>query len=88
VDSGEHWRAIFENWTESIPRRGVVVTTQGESITFVGFLISGGVVLLERDKPDTLGARKVMVSYQNIASIKITDVIELARFQSMGFQQP
>jgi len=29
-----------------------------------------------------------MVAYDNIASIKITDVIDLARFQALGFQPP
>ena len=88
MTAGESWRALFENWPESIPRRGVVITQFQENVAFVGFLVSGGIVLLERDKPDTIGARKVMVAYDAIAAIKITDVIELARFQVMGFQPP
>ncbi len=88
MTAGESWRGVFENWPESIPRRGVVITQFQENIAFSGFLISGGIVLLERDKPDTIGARKVMVAYDAIAAIKITDVIDLARFQVMGFQPP
>jgi hypothetical protein len=65
-----------------------VITIFNESIPFVGFLLSGGIILLERDKPDTLGARKVMLSYDAIAAVKITDVIDLVRFQVMGFQPP
>lgn len=88
MNSGEYWRMLFENWPASLPRRGLVITTFGESIPFVAYLLSPGIVLLERDKPDTLGARKVMLAYDAIASIKITDVIELARFQELGFQPP
>lgn len=88
TSTGESWRSLFENWPEAIPRRGVVITSFGESIPFVSFLISGGILLLERDKPDTIGARKVMLAYDNIASVKITDVIEMARFQVMGFEPP
>lgn len=88
MGTGEHWRTLFESWPESVPRRGMLITSFGESIPFVGYLLSGGIVLLERDKPDSLGARKVMIAYDNIASIKITDVIDLARFQALGFQPP
>lgn len=79
---------LFESWPASLPRRGLVITTFGESIPFVGYLLSAGIVLLDRDKPDTLGARKVLLAFDNIASVKITDVIELDRFEAMGFQPP
>ena len=88
MNSGEYWRALFENWPSSVPRRGLLITTFGDSIPFVNYLISGGIVLLERDKPDTTGARKVMVAYEAIAALKITDVVELANFQALGFQPP
>jgi hypothetical protein len=54
----------------------------------VNFLVSGDVLLLERDKPDTVGARKVLISYEAVSAVKITNPIELARFQVMGFQAP
>ena len=88
MTTGEQWRLLFENWPDSLPRRGLVITTFNESIPFVGYLLSGGILLLDRDKPDTLGARKVMLSYDSISAVKITDVIELVRFQAMGFQPP
>jgi hypothetical protein len=86
--SAEAWRNLFENWPESIPRKGLLVTTFNEQIPFVAFLISGGILLVERDKPDTTGARKVMVSWEAISAVKITEVIDLGRFQVMGFQPP
>lgn len=88
MQSGDDWRNLFESWPESIPRKGLVVTMQGETIPFVNYMVSGGILLLERDKPDSSGARKVMLVYEAIASVKITSPMELARFQVMGFQAP
>lgn len=65
-----------------------MITSYGESIPFKDFLISGSIVLIERETPDSLGARKVMVAYDGIAALKITNPMELARFQVMGFQSP
>jgi len=88
MTTGESWRGMFENWPNSVPRRGLLITMFGESIPFVGYMLSGGILLLERDKPDSLGARKVMIAYDAIAAVKITDVVELANFQALGFQPP
>lgn len=88
MDTAECWRSLFENWPESIPREGFLVTTFNEHVPFVGFMISGGVIIVERDKPDTYGARKVLLAYQAIQAVKITSPLELARFQVMGFQPP
>lgn len=88
MDSAEGWRALFENWPESLPKEGIIVTTYGESITFVNFMLSSGILLLERDRPDSSNARKVMISYNAIDAVKSTSPMELARFQVMGFQPP
>jgi hypothetical protein len=88
MTTGEYWRSLFENWPASVPRRGLLITTFNESIPFVKYLMSGGILLLEREIPDTTGARKVMVAYDAIAAVKITDVVELANFQALGFQPP
>ncbi|MGQ0636666.1 MAG: hypothetical protein ACT4QC_18805 [Planctomycetaceae bacterium] len=88
MSTGDNWRMLFEGWPSSLPRRGLLITTFGEAIPFVGYLLSPGIVLLDRDRPDTMGARKVLVAFDNIAALKITDVIELDRFQTLGFQPP
>lgn len=88
METAEAWRSLFETWPESIPKSGMLITNTQESIPFVNFLISGGILLLERDKPDSLGARKVMVAYSAISAVKIASTLELARFQVMGFQAP
>ena len=88
MESTESWRTLFENWPESMPREGLLVTTFQETIPFTNFLISADILLVERDKPDVLGARKVMLAYNAISAVKLTSPQELARYQVMGFQAP
>ena len=80
------WRAMFESWPDAIPREGMVVTSFGEAIPFQAFMISGGLLLLERDKPDQFGTRKVIVSYDQICAIRLPTPMDLSGFQVMGFQ--
>ena len=82
------WRSLFESWPESIPRQGMIVTSFQETITFVNFLVSGGILLIERDKPDTYGARKVFLAYEAISAVKLPTPVELNHFEVMGFQNP
>ncbi len=79
---------MFENWPNSVPRRGLLITMFGESIPFVSYMMAGGILLLERDRPDSMNARKVMIAYDAIAAVKITDVVEMANFVALGFQLP
>ena len=88
MESAESWRSLFENWPDAIPRQGMIVTVFQETIPFVNFLVSGGILLVERDKPDTYGSRKVFVTYEGISALKLTTPMELDRFQVMGFQGP
>jgi len=88
MHAAEAWRSLFENWPESIPRQGLLVTSFNETIQFKDFLISGSILLIERETPDTYGARKVMIGYDGILAVKITNPMELSRFQAMGFQPP
>lgn len=86
METTEHWQSLFENWPEVIQRKGSVVTHQGESIPFVSFLVSFGLLLIERDGPDANGTRKVIVAFNSIAMVKLSAVGEMSLFQSMGFQ--
>lgn len=88
MSSGEGWRAIFENWPNIVPRQGSVVTNYGDTIAFKDFLISGKILLIERETPDSSGARKVMVPYEVISAVKLSTPMELAKLQVMGFQSP
>jgi len=86
ANATEHWQMLFENWPDAIERRGSIVTVQGEPIPFTGFLISFGLLLVERDGPDATGTRKVIIAYDSISLVKLSTAGELSRFQAMGFQ--
>ena len=89
-DSGpaDTWRNVFQQWPGSMPKQGLLVTNFGEQIMFVNFLVSGTAILVERDKPDTTGARKVIVDYGAISALKLVDPGDIARYQVLGFQPP
>jgi len=86
--SADTWRNLFQHWPASVPKQATLVTNFGEQITFVNFLVSGTAVLVERDKPDTIGARKVVIDFAAISALKINDPADLARYQVLGFQAP
>ncbi|HIE97882.1 MAG: hypothetical protein ABGZ23_18440 [Fuerstiella sp.] len=79
---------LFAEWPVSIPRKGIVITAHGETIQFVEFMITGELLLLERQTPDVSGARRVILDFDNIATTKILDAIEMSRFTAFGFRGP
>lgn len=86
TSSTDTWRNLFQHWPASMPKQAILVTTFGEQIGFVNFLVSSTAVIVERDKPDTSGARKVVLDYAAISALKLTDPSDLARYQVLGFQ--
>ncbi|MGD9855770.1 MAG: hypothetical protein AB7U20_12570 [Planctomycetaceae bacterium] len=86
MQSAESWQSLFEGWPASFPTQGIIVTSFQESIPFANFMIGEGMVVLDRDKPDSSGARKVILAYSEIAALKITATFELDRFQELGFR--
>ena len=84
MGDGQHWRTLFENWPGSVPRAGILVVG-GENIPFKEFLIGDGVLLVERERPDPSGARKLMIGFDVIQQVKTTDTLELVRYQAFGF---
>jgi hypothetical protein len=86
VSNIKDMRRIFAEWPASIPRAGLIVTTFGESIQFVSYMISGDLLLIERKTPDALGSRRVIINFESIVALKILDAVEMARFTAMGFQ--
>jgi len=86
MQSADYWQQLFEGWPPSFPTKGVVVTTYQESIQFVRFMISDGMIVFERDKPDSSDARKVVIPFSSVAALKITETFELERFQELGFR--
>jgi hypothetical protein len=86
--AGTEWRTLFEQWPNSLPRQGILVTIFQETVPFIDFRISSGMLLVERDRPDGHGGRKVMMPFESIATLKLTDPGELSKYQTMGFESP
>ena len=77
MDVTSAWRTAFESWPEKLPRTGIVVTSTQETIPFVDFLIGESFVVVERDKPDSQGARKLIIALAAITAVKLLATEEL-----------
>jgi hypothetical protein len=84
----ENWRDFFTQWPTEMLRRGIVVTSFGEQIPFSAFWTSSNLLLLERQNPDALGARTIVLEFTQIAGLKMVDVIKVKAFQTIGFEGP
>jgi hypothetical protein len=84
----ENWRDLFAQWPADLNRRGILVTSFGEQIPFSAFWTSSNLLLLERQTPDSLGARTILLDYKQISAMKIVDVVKSKSFQSIGFEGP
>lgn len=82
------WKAFFSEWPAGLDRRGVMVCTFGEQIPFDSFMPGESLLIVDRSVPDTMGARKIVVPYGNIAAIKFIDVVKNKVFQPLGFVEP
>lgn len=85
MDFASLWRQFFASWPESIPQRGVLVTSYGEQIAFAKFLLSEHFLMIERVAPDTVGARRLLVPYAKIETVKLTDPIRDEAFLAAGY---
>ena len=82
------WGGVFRCWPAEMPRRGVLVTAFGEQIAFSAFSASEAFLLVERHSPDSMGARTILLPYDEISGLKIVDVVKAKTFQSLGFDLP
>jgi hypothetical protein len=85
MDSAHYWQNVFLNWPSELPKSGILVTSFQETFGFRDFQVLGGLLFLERDRPDSLGARKVLMSFEGISALKLADVRDLAAYGEMGF---
>jgi hypothetical protein len=81
-----HWGEFFSHWPADLPRHGIIVTSFNEQISFSSFWTSGNFLLLERQMPDSLGARSVVVPYNQILALKIVDIVKPKNFKALGFE--
>ncbi|MBD3674415.1 MAG: hypothetical protein HUJ26_12905 [Planctomycetaceae bacterium] len=86
--TADAWRMLFESWPASIERKGMILTKQNENIPFTNYLVSNSLLLLDRGTPDAHGARKVVLSMDQIAALKLAGAQPMNEFMAMGFQAP
>jgi hypothetical protein len=80
-------KEFFHAWPGGLDRRGVLVCTFGEQIPFSSFMPGEHLLIVDRSVPDTMGARKIVVPYDNIAAIKFIEVVKNKVFQPLGFDE-
>ena len=86
MNAAEAWRDCFARWPDELAKRGVIVTKFDEQILFSSFMYSDNLLLIERQSPDTIGARQVILSYESISALKIVDVVKLKALARLGFE--
>ncbi len=88
ADATAAWQEFFGHWPDEMSRQGILVTSFGEQIPFANFLCKPSLLLLERPAPDSIGARTVVLSYQQVEALKITQVVKTRTFVAAGFEGP
>ncbi len=73
-------------WPTGMKRQGVVITSFGEQVNFVEFLMGEHAILLERLAPDSVGGRKLVLPYANIQGVKITEPVNNDAMIPFGFR--
>jgi hypothetical protein len=88
MDPAFAWQQLFESWPSDAPRTGIIVTTFQETIGFTNFMTGDGLLAVERDRPDSLGARKVLIAFTAISAVKMTDTGDFSKIAKLGFNEP
>lgn len=84
MNTFESWKHTFHNWPSNLPRSGVLIV-EGDTILYGDFRVNDSMIIVDRKNPDAMGARKVMVHFSDIRGVKFVDVLDLDRFESLGF---
>lgn len=77
MDLTAAWRSAFQSWPSTLPKAGLIVMATQETIPFIDFLLGESFVVIERDKPDSQGARKLIIALAAISAVKLTIPEEL-----------
>lgn len=85
MDDHAEWQKTFLDWPASIPKRGVLTTVLGEHIPFKGFMTTEKMLLLERQNPDTLGSRFIVMEYGAVNCLKYIDPLKAENFAELGY---
>jgi hypothetical protein len=84
--TSDTWREVFTSWPAGFPRRGVLISTLNEVTPFKGFMVKGETLLLERTNPDPLGARFILLAFDDIHMLKLTDPLKESVFAAAGYE--
>ncbi len=79
------WKDFFSHWPTNVHRRGILITAFNEQIPFSNFNYSPEFLFIERQTPDSLGARIILLRFDQIVSLKIMDVLKPRQFPEVGF---
>jgi hypothetical protein len=85
MSSSQSWSTFFTQWPNGIARHGIIITTLNDSIPFKSFWIKDGLLLLERNNPDALGGRFVLLGFEAISTVKFTDPLRESVITEAGF---
>lgn len=88
MKAANNWKAFLEEWPESFPRQGIIVSCLNEAMPFKNFWTKGETLLLERPVPDALGGRFLLIDFEIINSIKITAPLTADMVSNAGFEEP
>lgn len=83
--STEIWREMFTNWPAVLPRRGLIVSTLNETVPFKSFFLKNDTLLLERTNPDAVGARFIILAFDAIHMLKLTDPLKESVLNDAGY---
>jgi hypothetical protein len=83
--NSETWREVFTNWPAAIPKRGIVISTLNEPVPFKSFMTKGDTLLLERTNPDPLGTRFIVLAYEAVHMLKLTEPFKESVLKEAGF---
>lgn len=78
--------SVLAGWPANLARRGVAGTMLGEQIVFTDFSLGHGCVLLQRATPDSMGGREVMLPFDQVAVIKLTESLQPKMRGELGFK--
>ncbi len=77
---------LFAEWPAAIDRKGTVITSWGDSVPFIDYMVNGELLLLIRSQPDAHGTRRLILNINDVQGIRITEALDPVKFQAMGFQ--
>ena len=83
--AAQQWDTFFSNWPASLPRSGVLLTNLNETMPFKDFWLKEGMLLIERQTPDAMGARFVLLSFEVLNVVKFTNPLTTAEIAEAGF---